>query len=94
MNLITSESVTVGHPDKMCDLISDSILTEYLKQDKESRVACEVMATSKKVIVSGEITSHAKVDIEKVVRNTIINIGYDNDDIGYLTSVLNSFATE
>lgn len=83
MNLITSESVTIGHPDKMCDLISDSILTEYLKQDKDARVACEVMATSKKVIVSGEITSNARVDIERIVRDIIINIGYDNDDIGY-----------
>lgn len=83
MNLITSESVTKGHPDKMCDLISDSILTEYLKKDKDARVACEVMATSKKVIVSGEITSSIKVDIEKVVRDTIINIGYNNDNIGY-----------
>lgn len=83
MNLITSESVTKGHPDKMCDLISDSILTEYLKKDKDARVACEVMATSKKVIVTGEITSSIKVDIEKVVRDTIINIGYNNDNIGY-----------
>lgn len=83
MNLITSESITVGHPDKMCDLISDSILTEYLKGDKDSRVACEVMATSKKVIVSGEITSKVKVDVLKIVRDTITSIGYDNDDVLY-----------
>ena len=83
MNLITSESITVGHPDKMCDLISDSILTEYLKVDKDSRVACEVMATSKKVIVSGEITSKVKIDVLKIVRDTITSIGYDNDDVGY-----------
>ena len=83
MNLVTSESITCGHPDKMCDLISDSILYEYLKRDPDSKVACEVMATSEKVIVSGEITSYAKIDIEKVVRDTIVDIGYDNDDSGY-----------
>ena len=83
MNLITSESVAIGHPDKMCDLISDSILREFLKGDKDSRVACEVMATSDKIIVSGEVTSKVNINIEKIVRDTIIGIGYDNDDIGY-----------
>ena len=78
-NLITSESVTVGHPDKMCDLISDSILDEFIKQDKDSRCAIEVMATKDKVIVSGEVTSKGVVDIESIVRKTICDIGYDND---------------
>ena len=78
-NLITSESVTIGHPDKMCDLISDSILDAYLKQDKDSRCAVEVMATKDKVIVSGEVTSCGRVDIESIVRKTICDIGYDND---------------
>lgn len=81
--LFTSESVTIGHPDKMCDIISDKILDEYLKLDPNSRVACETFATHKKVIVSGEITSNAVVDVEKIVRNAIIDIGYDNDDVGF-----------
>ena len=78
-NLITSESVTIGHPDKMCDLIADNILDAYLKGDNDSRVAVEVMATSKKVIISGEVTSKENVDIKKIVRDTICDIGYDND---------------
>ena len=81
--LFTSESVTIGHPDKMCDIISDNILDAYLKQDPNSRVACETFATHKKVIVSGEITSTATVDVEKIVRDTIIRIGYDNDELGF-----------
>ena len=82
-NFFTSESVTIGHPDKMCDIISDKILDEYLKIDPDSRVACEVFATHKKVIVSGEITSKANIDVEKVVRDTIIDIGYNNDELGF-----------
>ena len=82
-NLITSESVTIGHPDKMCDLIADKILDEFLKQDKNSRTAVEVMATKDKVIVSGEVTSKGLVDIEKIVRKTICDIGYDSDETCY-----------
>ena len=82
-NLITSESVCIGHPDKMCDLIADNILDAYLKKDSDSRCAVEVMATSKKVIISGEITSKGKVQVEKVARKTICDIGYDCDDVGY-----------
>lgn len=78
-NLITSECVTIGHPDKMCDVISDRILDAYLKEDKNSRVAVETMATKNKVIISGEVTSNGKVDIEKIARDAIIEIGYDND---------------
>lgn len=78
-NLITSESVCIGHPDKMCDVIADNILDAYLKVDEDSRCAVEVMATKDKVIVSGEVTSKGLVDIEKIVRKTICDIGYDND---------------
>ena len=82
-NLITSESVCIGHPDKMCDVIADNILDEFIKLDKDSRCAVEVMATKDKVIVSGEVTSKGKVDIEKIVRDTICNIGYDNNEACY-----------
>jgi S-adenosylmethionine synthetase len=82
-NLITSEAVCIGHPDKMCDIIADNILDAYLKKDEDSRCAIEVMATSKKVIISGEVTSKGKVDIPKIVRKTISNIGYDSDIAGY-----------
>lgn len=81
--LFTSESVTCGHPDKMCDIIADKILDEYLKNDSDSRVACEVCVSHKQVLVMGEITSRASVDIEKIVRNTIIEIGYNNDELGF-----------
>ena len=81
--LFTSESVTVGHPDKLCDIISDKILDAYLKQDPNARVACETFATHKKLIISGEITSTAHVNVEQIARDTIIAIGYDNDDLGF-----------
>ena len=85
--LFTSESVTEGHPDKVCDLISDSILDAYLEQDENSRVACETVASKGEIIVTGEITSKGTVDIEKIVRNTLKEIGYDNEktDIDYRT---------
>ena len=82
-NLITSEAVSCGHPDKMCDIIADNLLDAYLKKDKNSRCAIEVMATSKKVIISGEVTSKGKINIETIVRKTICDIGYDNDLAGY-----------
>ncbi len=82
-NLITSESVTIGHPDKMCDLIADYLLDAYLKVDENSRAAIEVMATKNKVIISGEVTSKGKINIEKIVRDTIISIGYDCNDACY-----------
>ncbi|HHT38728.1 MAG TPA: methionine adenosyltransferase [Mollicutes bacterium] len=81
--LFTSESVTCGHPDKICDQISDAILDAYLEQDKNARVACEVCVSSNMVIIIGEITSEAEVDIESIARKTIIDIGYDNDDLGF-----------
>ena len=81
--LFTSESVTPGHPDKLCDQISDNILDAYLSEDPFSRVACEVCAHKNGVIVMGEISSKASINIEKIVRDTIINIGYDNDELGF-----------
>jgi len=80
LKLFTSESVTEGHPDKICDQISDAILDEYLKQDPMSRVACETAVTTGLVLVMGEITSRGYVDIQKVVRNTVREIGYDRSE--------------
>ena len=74
--VFTSESVTEGHPDKMCDIISDAILDELLKGDPLSRVACETSTTTGIIIVIGEITSKAYVDIPKIIRNTVREIGY------------------
>ena len=81
--LFTCESVTEGHPDKMCDQISDAILDEMLKQDPMSRVACETCCTTGLVLVMGEVTTHAYVDIQKVVRETIRQIGYDRAKYGF-----------
>jgi S-adenosylmethionine synthetase len=81
--LFTSESVTEGHPDKICDQISDAILDEFLKQDPDSRVAIETMTTTGIVVVAGEVTSKAKFDIQDVVRKTIREIGYDNPAYGF-----------
>ena len=84
--LFTSESVTSGHPDKLCDLISDTILDEYLKLDNTSRVACEVAAGKNTIFITGEITSNKELDIDYTVRETIKNIGYFGDtDIDYKT---------
>lgn len=79
----TSESVTEGHPDKICDQISDAILDEMLKQDPYSRVACETAVTTGLVLVMGEITSNAVVDYQKIVRETIREIGYDRAKYGF-----------
>ena len=83
----TSESVTEGHPDKLCDLISDSILDEYLKQDENSRVAVETFASKDKITVAGQVTSNGEVNIENLVRNVIKQVGYDNEktDMDYRT---------
>ena len=85
--LFTSESVTEGHPDKLCDYISDSILDSYLEKDRNARVACETVAGKGEIYITGEITSIAKVDIEQVVRDTIKEVGYDNEatDMDYRT---------
>lgn len=79
--LFTSESVTEGHPDKLCDYISDSILDRFLEKDENSRVACETVAGKGEIFITGEITSKAEVDIEKVVRQAIKEVGYDNSEI-------------
>lgn len=82
--IFTSESVTEGHPDKLCDLISDSLLDEYLKGDENSRVAIETVAGKDIIFVTGEVTSKSEVDVERVVRDTIKSIGYFGDtDIDY-----------
>ena len=80
--LFTSESVSEGHPDKVCDQISDAILDAVLKQDSESHVACECFATTNLVVIGGEITTIANVDYEKVARNVLLKIGYTKDEYG------------
>lgn len=82
-HLFTSESVTEGHPDKMCDQISDAILDALIEQDPMSRVACETCTTTGIVMVMGEISTKAYVDIQKIVRNTVREIGYDNAQYGF-----------
>ena len=81
--LFTSESVTEGHPDKICDKISDAILDEMLRQDPISRVACETFVTTGMVCVMGEVTTHADVDIQRIVRETVREIGYDRAKYGF-----------
>lgn len=81
--LFTSESVTEGHPDKICDKISDAILDEFLRQDKLSRVACETTTTTGIISVMGEVTAEAYVDFQSVVRNTVREIGYNNSAYGF-----------
>lgn len=81
--LFTSESVTEGHPDKMCDAISDAILDALMEKDPMSRVACETCATTGLVMVMGEITTNAYVDIQKIVRETVREIGYDRAKYGF-----------
>ncbi|MBM2851794.1 MAG: S-adenosylmethionine synthetase [Candidatus Nitrosotenuis sp.] len=81
--LFTSESVTEGHPDKICDKISDALLDEFLRQDPDSRVAIETMTTTGVVIVAGEVTSKARFDIQDTVRKTIREIGYDRPEFGF-----------
>ena len=81
--LFTSESVTEGHPDKMCDQISDAVLDALLAQDPLSRVACETCTNTGFVVVMGEITTSAYVDIQKIVRDTVLEIGYDKSDYGF-----------
>lgn len=81
--LFTSESVTEGHPDKICDKISDALLDEFLKQDPNSRVAVETMTTTGIVVVAGEVTTKAKFDVQDVVRKTIKEIGYDKPEYGF-----------
>ncbi len=81
--IFTSESVSEGHPDKVCDQISDAILDSYLAEDPNSRVACETLIKNNTVIVAGEITSNGTPNIEEVIRNTVNEIGYNHDDLGF-----------
>src|SRR5207245_5462856 len=81
--LFTSESVTEGHPDKLCDQVSDGMLDECLRQDPNSRVACETATTTGVILVAGEITTHAYVDVPHLVRNVVRDIGYTNADYGF-----------
>jgi len=81
--VFTSESVSAGHPDKVCDQISDAILDAYLAEDPNSRVACETIIKNNMVFIAGEITSLGNPDLERIVRQTINNIGYDTDDYGF-----------
>ena len=81
--LFTSESVSAGHPDKVCDQISDAVLDAYLAEDPDSRVACETMIKNNMVFIAGEITSKGSPDLESVVRKTIKDIGYDSDEYGF-----------
>ena len=84
--LFTSESVTEGHPDKVCDMISDSILDAILSEDKDARVACETLITTARVVVSAEITTNAKINYNKIIKDTIDEIGYSSSDLGVLKS--------
>ncbi|MEA4861355.1 S-adenosylmethionine synthase [bioreactor metagenome] len=82
-HIFTSESVSEGHPDKVCDQISDAVLDACLAQDPHSRVACEVFATTDMVVVGGEITTNASLDIEQIVRSTVQDIGYTEEGCGF-----------
>ena len=79
----TSESVTEGHPDKICDQISDAILDAILRNDPTARVACETLVSTGLVVVTGEVTTNTYVDIQKVVRETVSEIGYDRGKYGF-----------
>lgn len=81
--LFTSESVTEGHPDKVCDQIADAMLDEFLRQDPDSRVAVEALATTGMIVVVGEVTSRGQVDVQDVIRKTVKDIGYDNPELGF-----------
>ena len=95
--LFTSESVSEGHPDKISDQISDAVLDAILEQDTAARVACETMVKTGMVIVAGEVTTTAWVDIEQLVRTTVLGIGYNDSDMGFdgaSCSVLNALGKQ
>ena len=88
MYYFTSESVSPGHPDKLCDHLSDTILDHVLEQDKNSRVACETFVKGKEnqpgtVVVGGEITTKGNLDVDELIRKTILEIGYDSNELGF-----------
>ena len=82
-HVFTSESVSEGHPDKVCDQISDSILDACLNQDPESRVACETLVSTDLIVMAGELTTQAQVDYEAVARDVVAEIGYTDSSIGF-----------
>jgi S-adenosylmethionine synthetase len=90
-HIFTSESVSEGHPDKVCDQVSDAILDACLKGDPESRVACETLTTTDLIVISGEITTEAKVDFDQIARETVREIGYTAGDIGFSVDDCNVF---
>ena len=94
-NLFTSESVSEGHPDKICDAVSDAILDECLRQDKNSRTAVECLVTRNKLVISGEITTKADVDYDLIARRVIKDIGYDDEKKGldYKTVIIDKYIT-
>jgi S-adenosylmethionine synthetase len=81
--IFTSESVSEGHPDKLCDAVSDAILDAVLSQDKHARVACETLAKTGMIVLAGELTTSAHIDFESIVRKTVVDIGYDNSGVGF-----------
>jgi S-adenosylmethionine synthetase len=81
--IFTSESVSAGHPDKVCDQISDAILDAALKEDKDSRVAVETLVKDNQVVIAGEITTNTQIDYDQVIRNTILGIGYNKEEYGF-----------
>ncbi len=96
-HLFTSESVSMGHPDKVCDQISDAVLDACLREDPNSRVACETLATTGLVVVAGEITTSAKLDIQAIARKTLARIGYTDEEFGISSSsccVMNVVGTQ
>jgi S-adenosylmethionine synthetase len=88
---VTSESVSEGHPDKVCDYIADSVLDAYIAQDPESHVACEVMCKNNFVILGGEISSRGRVNYEELVRNAVREIGYVEDGEPFNADTLHLF---
>ena len=81
--VFTSESVSEGHPDKMCDQISDAVVDEIIRQDPRARIACEVLCKTGMIILAGEITTNAKISYGEIARETVKEIGYTSSDMGF-----------